>query len=135
MEIVLCRKYRLNSYTIGKVYVNGLYFCDSLEDRDRLYFGEKKIYGETAIPVGRYKIEMSWSPKYQRMMPRLLNVPQFTGILIHSGNKPEHTAGCILTGLNKEKGKVLYSKYYADTIRDKIMDAEDRGEEIWITIK
>ena len=114
MEIVLCRKYRLNSYTIGKVYVNGLYFCDSLEDRDRLY---------------------SWSPKYQRMMPRLLNVPQFTGILIHSGNKPEHTAGCILTGLNKEKGKVLYSKYYADTIRDKIMDAEDRGEEIWITIK
>lgn len=135
MEIELLRKYRLNSYTIGKVYVNGLYCCDSLEDRDRLYFGEKKIYGETAIPVGRYKIEMSWSPKYQRMMPRLLNVPQFTGILIHSGNVPEHTAGCILMGLNKEKGKVLYSKYYADTIRDKIMDAEDRGDEIWITIK
>lgn len=135
MEILLKRKYRLQGYTIGKIYIEGLYFSDSLEDRDRLYFGEKKIYGETAIPVGRYKIEMSWSPKYQRMMPRLLNVPQFTGILIHSGNKPEHTAGCILTGLNKEKGKVLYSKYYADTIRDKIIDAEDRGEEIWITIK
>ena len=135
MEIELWRKYRLNNYTIGKVYVNGIFFSDSMEDRDRLYFGEPKVYSKTAIPVGRYRILMQWSPKNQRVMPFLQNVPQFTGIMIHAGNTEKDTAGCLLFGLNKVKGKVLYSKYYSDTIRDMIMDAEDRREEIWITIK
>ena len=101
------------SYTIGRLYLNGAYFGDSLEPQWRdLKGGEPKVAGKTAIPEGTYKIIMKQSPKFGRMLPTLLNVPQFKGILIHRGNTAKDTAGCILVGENREVGKVLNSTYY-----------------------
>lgn len=88
-----------NKSTIGDLFINGKFVCNTLEDCDRhLEEGGKKIYGETAIPCGEYRIKWTYSPKYGRRMPELLNVPQYQGVRIHSGNKPEDTEGCILCG-------------------------------------
>lgn len=84
--------------TIGDLYVNGELFCNTLED----VYREEKIANETCIPYGNYDIIINMSPKYKRLMPRLLNVPNFDGILIHSGNTVKDTSGCILVGTRKE---------------------------------
>ena len=120
MKLKLIRKYRKQDYTIGKLYVDGAYFCDTLEDYDRLYFGGIKVAGRTAIPVGTYKVVLNvQSPKYARKdywrkynngyMPRLLSVPMFSGILIHPGNTAKDTDGCIIVGLNTKVGMVTNS--------------------------
>ena len=120
MKLKLIRKYRKQDYTIGKLYVDGAYFCDTLEDYDRLYFGGIKVAGRTAIPVGKYKVVLNvQSPKYAKrdywrkynngFMPRLLNVPMFNGILIHPGNTAKDTDGCIIVGLNTKVGMVTNS--------------------------
>lgn len=115
MRLELVRLYKKPNYTIGKLYIDGEYFCDTLEDAVR----EVKIPHQTAIPEGTYKVVLNIvSPKYSQRksydwcggrLPRLLNVPNYDGILIHSGNTIEHTSGCILVGENKEVGKVLNS--------------------------
>lgn len=84
--------------TIGDLFINEEFICNTLED----VFREKKIAKETCIPYGKYDIIINMSPKYKRLMPRLLNVPNFEGILIHSGNTIKDTAGCILVGTRKE---------------------------------
>lgn len=143
MKLLLERKWRKQDYTIGRLYVDGAYFCNTLEDYDRLYFGGIKVNGRTAIPVGTYKITLSVkSPKYASKaywksfnggyMPRLLSVPQFSGILIHTGNTASDTDGCILVGKNTKVGQLTeslttFKKLY------KLMKAE-KGE-ITITIK
>ena len=127
MKIVLKRENKLPEYTIGKMYLNEVYFCDSLEDTDRGLIQSmspdeitnKKKYGETAIPSGTYIVDMNTvSPKYVSYeaykfcgakLPRLLDVPGFTGILIHIGNTTKDTEGCILVGENKVKGQVINS--------------------------
>ena len=86
MKLKLKRIALRDTYTIGKLYVDGQYFCDTLEDRVRDLTKEKKVPGETAIPAGTYNMVVNVSPKFKRMLPRLLNVPQFDGILIHRGN-------------------------------------------------
>ena len=111
------------TYTIGKFYYkfsNGewLYLCDVLEDRvrdnnndgDLTDKGESKVYGETAIPSGKYKFKMAFSPHFKRNLPLLINVPMFSGILIHGGNTISDTYGCLLVGENKVKGKVVNSQ-------------------------
>ena len=115
MRLELVRLYKKPNYTIGKLYIDGEYFCDTLEDAVR----EVKIPHQTAIPEGTYRVTLNIvSPKYSQRksydwcggrLPRLLNVPNYDGILIHSGNTIEHTSGCILVGENKEVGKVLNS--------------------------
>lgn len=119
MKLRLERRFLGNSYTIGKLYIDGSYFCDTLEDKVRdlnkngkFDNGEVKIYGETAIPYGTYKISVTYSPKFKRDLPLLENVPNFEGIRIHRGNTAKDTSGCILLGENKEKGKVLNSTPY-----------------------
>ena len=93
--------------TIGKIYTSeGEYLCDTLEDKER----DEKIYGETAIPTGRYKLRWSFSPKFKRYLPELLDVPNYTGVRIHSGNTHEHTAGCPLVGVYDGEDMVLESK-------------------------
>lgn len=127
MKLLLKRIALRDSYTIGKLYINGTYFCDTLEDRVRDFnkdgdlndVGEGKVYGQTAIPYGTYKVATSiQSPKYSQRatyawckgyLPRLLNVPHFEGILIHAGNTSEDSAGCILVGENKVRGQVINS--------------------------
>ena len=118
MILTLRRIAKRPTYTIGKLYINGDWFCDTIEDTDRSlydYMDEttikaQKIFCETAIPYGLYKVILTMSPKYKRIMPRLLNVKAFDGILIHSGNTEKDSCGCIIVGKNKERGKVLESR-------------------------
>ena len=153
MELTLYRKWKKDTYTIGILYVNGKRFCETLEDRDRgLYQGmdeewirEKKVYGETCVPYGRYRITLHRkSPKYSKKkafqkidgyMPCLLNVPGFSGILIHPGNWPKDSCGCILVGENKVKGGVANSTVWFWRLYDLMKAADEKGEEIWITIQ
>lgn len=86
--------------TLGNLYVDGALFCHTLEDvvRDLGPDGAGKVYGETAIPAGTYEVILNLSQRFGRVMPRLVGVPFFTGILIHKGNTAANTHGCILVG-------------------------------------
>lgn len=141
MKLKLERKYLGDKYTIGKLYVDGTYFSDTLEDKVRdlnkngkFDNGESKIYGETAIPYGTYNIIVNYSPKFKRDLPRLLDVPSFEGILIHRGNTPEDSSGCILVGENKVKGKVINSTPYEEKLVKMMKDSIAKGEQITIEI-
>ena len=126
IKLLLKRIALLNKYTIGKLYINGEYFCDTLEDTVRyidLRTGKGKIKGEKAIPYGTYKVILNVSPRFKRILPRLLNVPFFEGILIHSGNTHKDTEGCILVGENKQVGMVLNSKKYEQMLIERLKDA------------
>ena len=127
MKVLLKRIALRDTYTIGKIYIDGEYFCDTLEDKVRdlnkngVFDGdEKKVYGETAIPYGTYKVILSYSPKFKRILPELLDVPCFTGIRIHRGNTEKDTAGCLLVGENKVRGKVLNSTYWEKKLIEKL---------------
>lgn len=85
--------------TIGKMFINGEYFCDTLEDTYReLISASDKVKEETAIPNGVYKIALTYSTKFAKMLPEILNVPFFTGIRVHTGSSEKDTAGCVLVG-------------------------------------
>lgn len=107
-----------STYTIGKLYIDGCYYCDVLEDTDRGLDDDmkeseilkKKIKGQTAIPTGTYPVKITYSPKYKKLMPLIDNVKGYQGIRIHSGNTHKDTEGCLLVGKNKEVGKVLESR-------------------------
>lgn len=135
MELILKRIALKETYTIGHLYVDGKYFCDTCEDKVRDLVKEQKVYGETAIPYGKYQICLSISPKFKRLLPKLLNVPHFEGILIHRGNTAADSAGCILVGENKEIGKVLNSTVTEQKLVDLMKRAKDKSEDIWITIQ
>lgn len=117
MKLTLNRIALRQTYTIGKLYIDGKYFCDTLEDtvRDtnksgKFDNGEKKIKGKTAIPYGTYEIKWTYSPRFKKYTPQLMNVPSFEGIRIHSGNSSTDTEGCLLLGENKKVGMVLNSR-------------------------
>ena len=135
MKLLLERRFKGDAYTVGTLYVNGKRFCDTLEDRVRdLAGGEVKVPGETAIPEGVYKVIVNRSPKFGRELPRLLDVPMFEGVLIHRGNTAADSAGCILVGENKEKGKVLNSTPYEERLVALCKAAQSRGETIEIEV-
>ena len=119
MNLTLKRLNLTPNYTEGELYVNGVYFCKTLEDTNRdlnkngqFDNNEKKVYGETCIPYGKYKVILSYSPKFKRELPEILEVPDFQGIRIHRGNTEQDSAGCIILGENKVKGKVINSTPY-----------------------
>lgn len=116
MKVEVKRIFKGTEYTIGKLFIDGNYYCDTLEDVVRT---DKKIPGKTAIPAGEYKVKVTWSPRFKRYLPEILNVPGFSGVRIHSGNTASETEGCLLLGLNKEKGKVLNSKNAVEFFIDK----------------
>lgn len=118
-KVEVKRIFMCSEYTIGKLYIDGAYFCDTLEDTVRA--GEK-VYGKTAIPAGTYKVKMTWSPRFKRYLPELLNVPNFSGVRIHSGNTATDTEGCLLLGLNKVKGRILNSKDAVEFFIDRMPD-------------
>lgn len=120
-----------DTYTIGKMYLDDVYFCDTLEDKVRDLTKETKVPGKTAIPAGTYKVILNLSPRFGRVLPRLLDVPHFDGILIHRGNTDKDTAGCILVGENKEVGKVINSTKYELELIARLREAD----EITITIE
>ena len=133
MKLKLVRKYRKETYTIGKLYVDGVYFCDTIEDRDRglddsMSLADimiKKRYGETAIPYGTYKVEITYSPKYKRLMPEIKNVKGFSGIRIHSGNTAKDTLGCLIIGKNTQVGMVTESRKTYNKLFALLKDAKD----------
>lgn len=144
MKLRLKRILKGEKYTIGKLYVNNIYFCDTLEDKVRNLQKEPKVYGKTAIPAGIYEIDMntvspkfknrSWARKYKGIVPRLKNVPYFSGVLIHPGNTSVDTDGCILVGENSVAGKVLNSQKYWFILMDRLIKAKEAKEEITIEI-
>lgn len=123
MKLKLIRKFFHADYTIGDLYIDDVFFCNTLEDPNRDYNkngkfdnGETKIFGNTCIPFGIYTIVLQMSPKFKRILPKLLYVPSFEGVLIHKGNTPKDTEGCILVGENSVKGKVLNSDKYEKSL-------------------
>lgn len=135
MEIELKRIYKGIDYTIGKLYVNSNWVCDTLEDTVRILHTETdKIPKQTAIPMGRYQVILSYSKGFDKVLPELLNVPFFKGIRIHAGNDKEDTEGCILVGENKVKGKVINSKKTIKKLIPILQKAIDNNEKIYINI-
>lgn len=123
IKLLVKREFFAETYTIGKLYVDGVYFCDTLENPVRPE--GVKIPNETAIPYGTYGVIVNFSPKFKRVLPRLLNVPMFDGILIHRGNSVKDTSGCILVGENKVKGMVLNSTPYEEKLVELLKDKKD----------
>jgi len=130
-------------YTIGKLYVNGQYFCSTLEDKDRGLkdtdsdeaIKEKKVKGQTAIPTGSYNVIITYSPRFKKPLPLLLGVKGFEGIRIHSGNTHRDTEGCILVGENRVVGKVLNSRYTYNRLFSLLQEAFDKNETITIDVQ
>lgn len=116
MELLLKRRYKGPTYTVGSLYLNGKYFCDTIEDKVRDLTKEPKVKHKTAIPAGTYKVIVNMSPKFKRELPRLLNVPHFEGILIHGGVSADSSSGCVILGENKIKGKVINSAKYVNEL-------------------
>ena len=153
MKLELVRVARKPNYTIGKLYVNGTYFCDTLEDTDRSLRSEMsfneianlKIKGKTAIPYGTYAIDLDTvSPRFGSQafykevcngkLPRLVNVNGYDGVLIHVGNDDGDTDGCILVGYNTVVGKVTNSKDAFRRLMQAIY-ARPAGEAVTLEIK
>ena len=119
MRLELKRIAKREDYTIGRLYVDGEYFCDTLEDKVRDLTRETKVYGKTAIPEGTYEVTLRvQSPRFSQKkqydfckgyLPRLVGGPSFEGVLIHGGNTAADTEGCILVGKNTVKGMVTDS--------------------------
>lgn len=153
MELKLRRKAKRDTYVIGDLNVDEVFFSNTLEDTDRgltsdmtdEQIEEIKQKGITAIPTGRYKVVMNiQSPKFSKYkqyefcdgyLPRLVDVPGFEGVLIHIGNYPKDTDGCILVGKNTVKGAVMESTVTFKKLYDILKNADEAGEDIYITIE
>lgn len=135
MKITVDRLWKKETYTIGKMAIDGKYFCNTLEDKVRDLTKESKVFGRTAIPAGTYRVTMTYSPKFKREMPLVNGVPQFEAIRIHPGNKAEDTEGCILVGENTVIGGLTNSRKWSDKLNKRIQDAIDKKENVYITLK
>lgn len=126
MKITVKRTFKGKEYTIGHMYLDGKYFCDTLEDVVRP--DGTKVYGQTAIPAGTYQCKLTYSPRFKKTLPHIMDVPNFEGVRIHSGNTAADTEGCVLVGENKVKGCVINSR----TTMNKLMELLDKENEIEI---
>lgn len=152
MKLELKRIAKRETYTIGRLYINGEKFCDTLEDTDRGLMQSlpasvnvaKKKKGATAIPTGTYRVTLAVkSPRFSQVaqyrfcngyLPRLVNVPAFDGVLIHIGNTAKDTEGCILVGRNTIKGQVTQSRDTFLKLYSRLQDAANQNEDIFITV-
>lgn len=154
MDIKVKRIFKGDKYTIGNLYINDKFVCDTIEDVDRglkqnmdnTEISKLKIQDQTAIPTGKYKVTLSvQSPSFSKKpyylnfcngyLPRLENVPGFSGILIHRGVDQNHSSGCIIVGYNTIKGKVTNSQKAFETVYNMLKEADDNEENIYITIE
>lgn len=141
MKLTLKRIALKPLYTIGHLYIDGEYFCDTIEDKVRDLKKEPKVKGQTAIPYGTYEVitnvvsprfkDRSWAKPYGGKVPRLVNVPGFEGVLIHPGTDQNSTSGCLIVGQNKIKGKVINSQKTFYALMSKLKDQKN----ITITIE
>lgn len=129
MKLTLKRKFFGSAYTIGDLFIDGVFFCNTIEDvvrclpaacpntpKGRNCTCKEKVYAETAIPAGLYKVTMEYSPRFKRRLPLLHDIPHFIGILIHSGNTQRDSAGCLIVGFNTVKGMVTNSRATSDKL-------------------
>lgn len=135
MKLELNRIAKEPLYTIGRLFVDGKYFCDTLEDPCRDLDREEKVMHETAIPEGTYEVIVNVSVKFKRKLPLLLNVPHFTGIRIHRGNTDKDTFGCILVGENRQVGRLINSTGYELRLTKLLEKAMLSGEKIIIQVQ
>lgn len=135
MQLKLNRIFKTNTFTIGELYINEKYVTDTLEDRVRPE-GEK-VYGKTAIPEGTYEVKLTHSPRFKRILPEILNVPNFSGIRIHTGNSSKDTEGCILVGTwdGEKEDWVSDSKIAFNKLMSLLEEATNNKEKITITVK
>lgn len=137
MELTLKRDLCTSDTTFGKLYINNVFFCETLEDADHYLENglQKKIAGKTAIPRGHYDIDITWSNRFKKEMMLVKDVPQFSGIRIHAGNTHHHTEGCILLGFIRGKDCILNSRMAVDRLFPLVQKALKAGEEVSITIQ
>lgn len=135
MELTLNRIFLGSSATIGELLINDKHLCDTLEDRVRPE-GEK-VYGKTAIPEGTYEVKLTHSPRFKKILPEILNVPNFSGIRIHTGNSSKDTEGCILVGTwdGEKEDWVGNSRIAFDELMTLLEEATNNKEKITITVK
>lgn len=136
MEMIVQREPSKNGATLGRLYVNGEAFCDTLEDVIREVDGrpvsEWKIHGKTAIPQGRYRVTMEPSPKFGLNTLTLNDVPGFSLIRVHAGNDAEDTEGCLLVGGRNTNSTIANSRNTLVNLKVKVLTALQNGEQVWI---
>lgn len=143
MELNVKRIARKDGYTIGRLFINNEYFCDTLEDTDRglkdtMQVNEilaKKRKGVTAIPTGKYDVILTFSPRFKRVLPLLLSVKCYEGVRIHAGNTAEDTEGCLLVGENKIKGQIINSRATLERLMSVLLECEKKKEKVTIIIE
>ena len=120
---------------IGDFFIDGEFFCYSLEDQIR--YDDKKVYGKTAIPDGRYKVVLTVSNRFKRIMPLLLDVPNFSGVRLHGGNTAEDSHGCPLIAFNLIENKTKIQGTAEKTLTKRLREFQTSfpDGEIWITIE
>lgn len=141
MELLQNRTDRTDNSTIGDFSINDDFFCYGLEDKDRGLTSDTspddiqqiKVHGQTAIPTGRYRVTKYFSPKHQKDVPLLLNVPGFEGVEIHVGNFPKDMDGCLLLGSEKGTDAVLNSTPTVAEFYKQVFAVLDSEEQVWIT--
>ena len=142
MKLTLERKWPKSTYTIGNLYINGQYFCNTLEDVDRGLTQDMdentifdiKVKGQTAIPKGTYTLSWSYSPRFKKYMLAVNNVPGFSGIRIHAGNTDKDTEGCILVGKNTKVGQLTCSRATLMQLNEIVKAAIHGGQKIELEI-
>jgi hypothetical protein len=136
MKLVLNRDVIGDTFTLGSLTVDDQRIGFTCEDKDRhLENGGEKVYGETAIPRGRYKVIISFSQRFKKPMPEILNVPGFEGIRIHGGNTDADTLGCILLGAQRTSNGVANCAAVNNSLISMLEKAEDIGDEVWLTVE
>ncbi len=138
MNLTLKRDPTTPEGTFGKLSIDGVYACETLEDEVREVEGQSvkewKMAGETAIPRGRYRVIITWSPRFKRELPLLIDVPGFEGIRIHAGNTELDTEGCILVGSERGGSTLQKSRVALSELMGDIDEALRNGEECWIEV-
>ena len=138
MNIEVIRKYLGKDYTVGDLYINGEWFCNTIEDTVRAlpstcpYTSKNipcrcpgKVANKTAIPEGIYKIIVDYSTRFDRFLPSILNVPHFIGIRIHNGVNQNNSSGCIIVGINSIKGQVTNSTFYMNKLTNLLKESKN----------
>lgn len=142
LQVLITRNWRKSEYTIGKLYVNGQQLCNSLEPIDRRLFqgqpiadiARLKVKGKTAIPTGTYRLQIVFSPKFNRELIEIMDVPGFSSIRIHAGNRVTDTEACVLPGINSAVGMVTESRKYENQLTAMVKETTAKGEQAFITI-
>lgn len=134
MNLTLNRCWLTQKTTIGKLLIEDVFFCYTLEDRYRPP-PEPKVPRETCIPVGRYEVKLTHSPRFKVIMPLLLGVPDFVGVRIHTGNTEGDTEGCILVGRERQPDRVVNSRDAYNVLFRMLTAAQGRGDPIFIDVR